>query len=301
MLMKVSFIGLGLMGRPMARNLMNAGHDVTLHNRSQAAVEELVGDGARRAPSVADAAQASNFIMTALPTPAIVKEVYLASDGIVNSAREGTILIDFSTNAPDTAQRCAEAGAKRGLGYLDAPMSGGPAGAQDGTLSIMAGGERQHFADSLELLEVLGQREKIFHCGPVGSGSVVKLANQLLVGVANAACAEAFVMAAKYGVDAEQLYEILNGAMAQSATMTWTIPDSTLKRDFAPRFAVDLITKDLGLITDFGKQQGVRLAMATMADLIHREAQAQGEGSNNLSAVIRPLERLAGIEVGADG
>lgn len=297
--MDVSFIGLGLMGSRMTRNLINAGHRITVHNRSQAAVDELVTEGALRASSTAEAAQASEFVMTALPTPRTVEDVFLGSDGIVENARDGAILIDFSTNGPDTARRCAEAAYARGLGYLDAPMSGGPAGAEAGTLSIMTGGEKAHFEASLGLLEVLGQKEKIFHCGAVGAGSVVKLANQLLVGVANAACAEAFVMAAKYGLDVRQLYDILNGAMAQSAVMTWTIPDSTLKRDFSPRFAVDLITKDLGLITDFGKEQGVRLAMATMADLLHREAQSHGEGENNLSAVIRPLERLAGVEVGS--
>ena len=299
--MNVSFIGLGLMGSRMAGNLINAGHRVTVHNRSQAVVDELVGKGALRASSTGEAAQASEFVMTALPTPQTVEDVFLGANGIVENARDGAVLIDFSTNGPDTARRCAAAAHARGLGYLDAPMSGGPAGAEAGTLSIMTGGEKSHFDASLELLEVLGQREKIFHCGAVGAGSVVKLANQLLVGVANAACAEAFVMAAKYGLDVRQLYDILNGAMAQSAVMTWTIPDSTLERDFSPRFAVDLITKDLGLITDFGKDRGVRLAMATMADLLHREAQAQGEGQNNLSAVIRPLERLAGVEVGSDG
>ncbi len=297
--MNLSFIGLGQMGSRMARNLISAGHRVTVHNRSQAAVEELVGQGALRADSIEEAAGASDFVMTALPIPQTVEDLFLGSPGIVENAADGAVLIDFSTNGPDTARRCADAAYARGLGYLDAPMSGGPAGAEAGTLSIMAGGEKGHFDASLELLEVLGQKGKIFHCGAVGSGSVVKLANQLLVGVANAACAEAFVMAAKYGVDVHQLYNILNGAMGQSAVMTWTIPDSTLNRDFSPRFAVDLITKDLGLITDFGKEQGVRLAMATMADLLHREAQAQGEGQNNLSAVIRPLERLAGVEVSA--
>lgn len=296
--MNVTFIGLGVMGRRMARNLIDAGHTITVHNRSQDVVAQLVGQGALRAASVAEAVSASKFIMTALPTPQSVEDVFLGPTGIIAQAQPGTTLIDFSTNGPDTAKRCAEAASHRGIGYLDAPMSGGPAGAESGTLSIMVGGERDDFNASLELLEVVGAKEKIFHCGPVGSGSVVKLANQLLVGVANAACAEAFVMAAKYGVDVRQLYEILNGAMAQSAVMTWTIPDSTLKRDFSPRFAVDLITKDLGLITELGKGQGVRLLMATMADLLHREAQAQGEGQNNLSAVIKPLERLAGLEVG---
>ena len=174
-------------------------------------------------------------------------------------------------------------------------MSGGPARAIDGSLSIMVGGQQDDFEKAKPLLAIVG--DNIYLCGPVGSGTTVKLANQLLVGVTNAAVAEAFVLAVKSGVDPALVYEILNGAVAQSAVMTWTIPDSTLRRDFTPRFSLDLLTKDLGLITDMGKAKGVRLAVTTIAEIVHREAQVQGEGSNNVSAVIRPLEKLTGIEV----
>ena len=292
--MKLSFIGLGLMGLPMARNLLKAGHELIVHNRSQAGVEELVAAGATRAATVAEAA-AADIIMTALPFPETVDEIYLGDDGLIENAEPGSILIDFSTNGPDTAERCAAAAAERGLGYLDAPMSGGPARAEDGSLSIMLGGAAEHFEKVRPILDVVGAN--IFLCGPVGAGTAVKLANQLIVGVTNAAVAEAFVLATKSGVDPAMVYEILNGAVAQSAVMTWTIPDSTLKRDFEPRFSLDLLTKDLGLITDMGKAQGVRLAVTTMAEVVHREAQAQGEGPNNVSAIIRPLEKLAGVEV----
>lgn len=292
--MKMSFIGLGLMGFPMAQNLLDAGNELIVHNRSQARVNELVAAGASRAATVGEAAGA-DFVLTALPFPETVEQIYLGEDGLIANASPGSILIDFSTNGPETALRCAEAAAARGLGYLDAPMSGGPARAIDGSLSIMVGGDQEHFERARPLLEVLGAN--IYLCGPVGSGTAVKLANQLIVGVTNAAVAEAFVLAAKSGVDPALVYEILNGAVAQSAVMTWTIPDSTLKRDFEPRFSLDLLTKDLGLITDMGKAQGVRLAVTTMAEVVHREAQAQGEGPNNVSALIRPLEKLAGVEV----
>ena len=140
--MNVSFIGLGQMGSRMARNLINAGHSVTVHNRSQAAVDGLVGEGALRATSVDEAVGASEFVMTALPTPQTVEKVFLGTNGIVENAADGAVLIDFSTNGPDTARRCADAAYSRSLGYLDAPMSGGPAGAEAGTLSIMTGGKK---------------------------------------------------------------------------------------------------------------------------------------------------------------
>ncbi len=296
--MKVSFTGLGLMGFPMARNLLAAGHDLIVHNRSQSRIDELVAAGASRAATVAEAAGA-DFIMTALPLPETVEQIYLGENGLIARAAPGGILIDFSTNGIDTALRCAEAAAARGLGYLDAPMSGGPARADDGSLSIMVGGEDGHFEKARPVLDILGAN--IYFCGPVGSGTAVKLANQLIVGVTNAAVAEAFVLATKAGVDPALVYKVLNGAVAQSAVMTWTIPDSTLKRDFAPRFSLDLLTKDLGLITDMGKDRGVRLAVTTMAEVVHREAQAHGEGPNNVSAIIRPLEKLAGVEVKPSG
>ncbi|MDP6348697.1 MAG: NAD(P)-dependent oxidoreductase [Chloroflexota bacterium] len=292
--MRLGFIGLGLMGLPMARNLLKAGHELTVHNRSQAGVEELVAAGATRAATVGEVV-AADFIMTALPVPETVEEIYLGDGGLIANAPPGSILIDFSTNGIDTALRCGAAAAEKGIGYLDAPMSGGPARAEDGSLSIMLGGSEEDFAKARPVLDIVGG--SIFLCGPVGAGTAVKMANQLIVGVTNAAVAEAFVLATKSGVDPALVYEVLNGAVAQSAVMTWTIPDSTLKRDFDPRFSLDLLTKDLGLITDMGKAQGVRLAVTTMAEVVHREAQAQGEGSNNVSAIIRPLEKLAGVEV----
>ena len=194
--MKVSFIGLGLMGFPMARNLLNAGHELIVHNRSQARVDELVAAGASRAATIAESA-AADFILTALPIPETVEQIYLGDKGLIASAAPGSILIDFSTNGTDTAIRCAEAAAARGLGFLDAPMSGGPARANDGTLSIMVGGEEGHFEKARAVLDVLGAN--IYLCGPVGSGTAVKLANQLIVGVTNAAVAEAFVLATKAG------------------------------------------------------------------------------------------------------
>ena len=292
--MKIGFIGLGLMGLPMAQNLLNAGNSLTVYNRSQGGVNELVAAGAARASTIAAASKA-DFIMTALPFPETVEDIYLGADGLIANSTTGTMLIDFSTNGPETIQRCAQAASAKGLRYLDAPMSGGPARAVDGSLSIMVGGQQDDFEKAKPLLEIVG--DNIYLCGPVGSGTTVKLANQLLVGVTNAAVAEAFVLAVKSGVDPALVYEILNGAVAQSAVMTWTIPDSTLKRDFKPRFSLDLLTKDLGLITDMGKAKGVRLAVTTIAEIVHREAQVQGEGSNNVSAVIRPLEKLTGIEV----
>lgn len=292
--MKLGFIGLGLMGLPMARNLLQAGHNLIVCNRSQAGVDELVAAGATRADTVAGVA-AADFIMTALPVPETVAEIYFGDGGLIANARPGSVLIDFSTNGTGTALRCGAAAAEKGLGYLDAPMSGGPARAEDGSLSIMLGGSEADFAKARPVLDIVGG--SIFLCGPVGAGTAVKMANQLIVGVTNAAIAEAFVLATKSGVDPALVYEVLNGAVAQSAVMTWTIPDSTLKRDFDPRFSLDLLTKDLGLITDMGKAQGVRLAVTTMAEVVHREAQAQGEGANNVSAIIRPLEKLAGVEV----
>lgn len=292
--MRVGFIGLGRMGRPMAENLLKAGFELTVHNRSRAVVDELARAGARPATSPRQVAEAADIVLTALPTPATVDEVYLGPDGLIPSARAGQILVDHSTVSPVQSRRLAAAAAERGVSFLDAPMSGGPAGAQSATLTFMVGGERETFERALPVLRALGKN--IHHVGPSGAGSVVKLVNQLLVGIHTIAAAEAMVFGVKAGADPQAIIDVIGSSFGASAMLNRHVP-RMLKRDFDPATSVNLILKDLGLIHDFGKELGVPLLAGTLAEQLFLEARSQGLGDQDMAALVVPLERLTGAQV----
>ncbi len=293
--MKLGYIGMGTMGLPMAANLIAAGHDVTVYNRTAARTEQLVEQGAARAETATDLAAAMDVTMLCLATPAVCEEVLLGTGGVIAAMPEGALLIDFSSNGPDTAERCDGAAATGGVGYLDAPVSGGPGGAEDGTLAIMVGGRKEDFVRARPLLDIMGGA--VHHMGKVGTGSVAKIANQIIVGTSLAVLAEAFVMAAKYGLDMRQLLEVLMASSSGSKAMERNIGGKILSRDFAPDFSVDLLSKDLGLAMDLARQTGVRAATGEMADMLLREAQALGDGSRDIASAVKVLEGLAGTRV----
>ncbi len=291
---KVGFVGLGVMGKPMARNLMKAGFALTVHNRSRGAVEELAAEGARRAFSPAEVARASEFVVTCLPGPADVDLVYLGPDGILSGAQPGSVLIDMSTIDPGTHAKIAAAAAGRGIGYLDAPVSGGPAGAQSATLTIMVGGDAATLERARPVLGAMGQR--IYHMGPVGAGAATKLINNLMAAVNAAGMAEGMVMAVKFGLDPALFAEVVGNSSGASRMFSSLVPE-ILKRNFEPGFAIDLHYKDARLACDLAGLLGVRLLLGSLATQVLQEARGAGLGKKAIDAQIIPLERIAGVEV----
>ena len=291
---KVGFIGLGKMGRPMTQQLLKAGFEVTVHNRSRGVVDELAGEGARPASTPAEVAQAADFVLTCLPSPAAVEDIYLGDNGIAGGGRSGQVWIDHSTVSPKTNERCAEAASARGAAFLDAPVSGGPAGAQGGTLTIMVGGDAATFEKALPLFEAMGKNIK--HCGGQGTGTIVKLVNQLLVGVHTVAAVEGFVMGVKAGADPKVMLELLGTSFGASAMLNRHVP-LMLQRKFDPATPVNLLLKDLGLIHTFAQELGVRLLLTSSSLELFKEARQLGLGDQDMSAMVQPAERIAGVEV----
>lgn len=293
--MRVGFIGLGKMGRPMALKLLQAGFALTVHSRSRPPVDELVQAGAQAATSPREVAQASEVVLTSLPNPTAVEEVYLGPAGLVAGAREGHIFLDTSTVSPATSRKVAQAAQAQGARFLDAPVSGGTAGAQAGTLTVMVGGDKAAFEEAMPVLKAIGQN--IHHVGPVGQGSVVKLVNQLLVGINMAGVVEGMVLGVKAGADPEVVYEVLRTSFGGSAMLSRAVP-LFLKRNFKPGTPVGLLGKDLGLIGELGQELGVRLLLGRLAEQIFGEAKALGLGEEDMAALVIPLEKLAGVQVG---
>ena len=292
--MRVGFIGLGKMGRPMAVNLLKKGFDLTVHNRSRGVVEELLSMGAKAATSPAGAAEASDLVLSCLPSPEAVEQVYLGPDGIIQAARPGQILADHSTVAPATSLKLFSAARERGAGFLDAPISGGVPRAEAATLTIMVGGEAELFDRARPVFDALG--DKVVLVGGPGTGSVVKLTNQLLVGIHTAAAVEALVFGVKAGADPGVLLDIIGSSFGASEMFKRTVP-MVLERKFESATDVRILCKDLSLITGLGKDISVRLLMGALAEQIFAEAKGLGLGNNDIVSLVQPLERIAGIEV----
>jgi 3-hydroxyisobutyrate dehydrogenase len=291
---RVGIIGLGKMGTPMTRNLLKAGFPVTIHNRSSAAVEALVGEGAVDGGSPKGVAEASDVVITSLPNPEQVRNVYFGDNGLVAAARDGQVFVDTSTIDPGLSRELAEAFAARGAGFLDAPVSGGVAGAEAASLTIMIGGEAETFEKATPVLNALGQ--KLHHVGPSGAGTVIKLANQLLVGINMAAAAEALVLGVKAGADPEKMLEVLSTSFGSSRMLERGVP-LIVARNFDGGTPVDLLRKDLGLISDLATELGVPLTTGKQALAVFDQASDASYGPNDMTAIIRPLEDAAGIEV----
>ena len=293
--MRVGFIGLGRMGMPMSRRLVNAGFDVTVHNRSRGKVEEMGRLGARTASTPAEVTEASDMVLTCVSDVHAVESVFLGDDGIVAAARPGQILVDHSTVAPSTSQVIARAAEARGASFLDAPISGGVERATDGTLTIMAGGDHTAFKTALPVFEALGKN--IRHVGATGSGSVVKLINQLLCAIHSLAAAEALLIGAKAGTDPRVILEILATSWGTSFMLSRNGP-VMVDRDFAnARAPLRLYNKDLRLMHDFAKDIGSPTPMGDRALDMIKEAIDKGMGELDVSCLVLPLEERAGAQV----
>jgi len=291
---RVGVIGLGKMGKPMTRNLLKAGFPVTVHNRSAASTQELVGEGAVDGGSPKGVAEAADVVITSLPDPAAVRDVYLGADGLVASAKANQLFIDTSTIDPGLSRELAEKFASREAAFLDAPVSGGVAGAEAGSLTIMAGGSAEAFEKAAPVLQVIG--EKLHLVGASGAGTVVKLANQLLVGINMAAVAEALVLGVKAGADPAKMLEVLSTSFGSSRMLDRGVP-LIMDRNFAGGTPVDLIRKDLGLIDDLANELGVPLSTGNQARSVFDRAHDAAYGADDMTAIVRPIESDAGVEV----
>jgi 3-hydroxyisobutyrate dehydrogenase/2-hydroxy-3-oxopropionate reductase len=293
--MEVGFVGLGMMGRPMVERLLQAGHRVHVFNRSPGPIAVLVPRGAVAAGSAAGVARRAEIVLTALPTPGSVDEVYGEFAGV---ARPGQLYADHSTIRPGQNRRWAAALAIRGADYLDAPVSGGPAGAAAGTLTVMVGGGEAPFERARPIFEAFGSTIRL--CGPTGAGQVVKLVNQLLVGVHTAAIAEAAVFGAALGADPEVVRELVGKSYGGSTMLQRHMP-RFMARDFSPASPISLILKDLGLIHDEAEAVGVPFLLGGLAEQRFIEARARGLGAEDMAALVKLWEEAAGVTVSSPG
>ncbi|MBI2847509.1 MAG: NAD(P)-dependent oxidoreductase [Chloroflexi bacterium] len=292
--MKVGYIGLGKMGRPMAQNILKKGFHLTVHNRSRGVVEELARTGATPATSSAEVAEACDIVLTCLPNTPTVEEVYLGEKGLISAARAGQVLVDHGTIGPSTARKLYEAAKARGASFLDAPVSGGVWRAQDGTLTIMVGGDSDAFEKARPVLEAEGKLVRLV--GPIGSGSVIKLVNNMMQSINMMGVVEGMVLGVKAGVDPQVLYDILTTSTGTSAVFNRATP-LFLKRDFVARGALHQQLKDLNLVTGLADELSVRLLAGNLAKQFFIEAKAAGFGDLDLGGLILPLEKLTGVEV----
>ncbi len=290
---KLGFVGLGLMGNPMSTNLVKAGHDVAVWNRTASRTEELVEAGATAAGSARDVAAQSEIIVTMVSDSTDVEEVVLGKEGIASGLKAGSVVIDMSTISPSVAKRIAARVADAGGEMLDSPVSGGVIGATNGTLSIMVGGPRATFERCLPVLEAMGQR--ITYCGENGMGQVAKLANQVVGMGTIASVCEGLVFAARAGGDPEAVMSALTGGAANS-WMLENLGPKIYDGDFAPGFMVDHAQKDLRLILESAAEMDLPLFLTPLINQLYRSVQQMGFGAEGTQAGVKVMEKLAGVE-----
>jgi 3-hydroxyisobutyrate dehydrogenase-like beta-hydroxyacid dehydrogenase len=292
---KVGFIGVGNMGGPMCCNIIkNTNHEVVVFDLDPAAVKRCTDLGASTGGSVADVAKTCDVVITSLPIPRIVEEVALGPNGITENAKPGTVYIDLSTNAPTTARRLAEGARAKGLGMLEAPVSGGVARATDGTIVIMVGGDAATFESQLPLLKSFSG--EVIHVGDVGFGSVAKLINNMLAFCNSAAAAEALMMGKRAGIDMKKLDAVIRNASGDS-TGYRNMATKALAGNFAATFALDLAHKDLRLAMELADDVGVPGMIAPQVLNLMRMARGMGLGGMDSTSIMRVYETALGTEV----
>lgn len=292
--MRIAFIGLGIMGRPMSKNLLKAGYDLTVYDISKAAVDAVDAAGAKPAQSAAEAVKGCNMIITMLPDSPQVKDVLLGAGGVIRAAQKGALIVDMSSIAPGATRECEAAAKAAGLRLIDAPVSGGEPKAIDGTLSIMAGGAQADFDEAYPVLMKMGSSAVL--CGPAGSGNVTKLCNQIIVGANIAAMAEALTLAVKAGVSPETVYKAIRGGLAGSTVLDAKAP-KVLKRDFKPGFKIDLHIKDLKNAKATAVAIGSPTFFTDEVLKIMQELSARGCGQDDHCGIAKYYEGKAGVEI----
>jgi 2-hydroxy-3-oxopropionate reductase len=291
----VGFIGLGIMGRPMALNLARAGYPLVVHNRTREKAEQFVaGAGGDPADSPREVASRCDIVITMLPDSPDVEQVYLGQDGVIAGARAGQLLIDMSSVAPAVARMVFDAAHEVGADALDAPVSGGDVGARDGTLSIMVGGTDAAFERARPLFDVLGKT--VVHLGEAGAGQTAKACNQILVAVTIEAVSEALVLASKAGVDPERLLDVLSGGLAGNRVME-VRRRNFLEHDFTPGFKLALHHKDLGIALRTARELGVYVPTTAIVDQMLAALEATGDGGLDHSALLKVIEQASAHEI----
>lgn len=291
---KIGFIGLGIMGKPMCKNLLKAGHQLIIYNRSSGAMDELLSAGAAVATSPKDVAERSDIIMTMLPNSPDVREVILGANGVIEGTRPGSLVIDLSSIAPNASREIAESLAQNNVRFLDAPVSGGEPKAIDGTLSIMVGGNSEDFEEVYPLLKAMGST--IVLCGGVGAGNVTKLANQVIVAINIAAVSEALVLATKAGANPETVFQAIRGGLAGSTVLDAKAP-LMLQRKFEPGFRLGLHIKDLNNVLETGHQLGAPLPLTASVLEMMQVLKTYGLAEADHGALVQYYEKLANAEV----
>lgn len=291
---KIGFIGLGIMGKPMSKNLLQAGYELVVNDKNASAVAEVVAAGAVAVASAKEVAEQCDIIITMLPNSPHVKEVVLGANGIIDGAKPGTIVIDNSSIAPLVAREVAVKLAEKGVEMLDAPVSGGEPKAIDGTLSIMVGGKKEVFDKCYPILKAMAG--SVVLTGDVGAGNVTKLANQVIVALNIAAMSEAMVLAAKAGVEPELVYQAIRGGLAGSTVLDAKAP-LVMDRKFNPGFRINLHIKDLQNVLDTSHEVGVPLPLTAAVMEMMQALKVDGKGDNDHGGLIQYYEKLAQIEV----
>jgi 3-hydroxyisobutyrate dehydrogenase len=294
--MQVGFIGVGNIGTPMCRHLIEAGHDVVAFDVNANHLARIVNLGAQAADSPKAVTQACDIVFSSLPGPREVEQVALGDNGIVAAARPGLIYVDLSTNFPDTARRVCAALAENGVTMIDAPVSGGVAGAERGSLAVMVGGDAKAFATCKPLLEHFAAN--VFHVGDIGSGCVAKLVNNMVAFINTVAAGEGMVLGAKAGVDPQKLHDIIQASSGASWAMQ-QFPNKVFAGDFTPGFTIDLAHKDLRLALEMGDTLSVPLVLCSVCVNIMRQLRSNGRGGDDLSSLVRVLEESIDFQVRA--
>jgi len=292
----IGFIGLGIMGRPMSKNLLRSGYALIVYNRSHAAVRDLVAAGAEAAGSPREVAERADVVITMLPNSPHVQQVLFGTDGVIEGARPGSLVIDMSSIDPLVARDISAALLRRDVHFIDAPVSGGEPKAVEGTLSIMVGGgDEADVAAAEPILRCMGA--SVVHCGDVGAGNFTKLANQVIVAINIAALSEALILARKAGLDPQRVVDAIRGGLAGSAVLEAKVP-MALNRDIRPGFRIDLHIKDLANALAAGHEVGAPLPLTAQVKEIMQGLRVDGLGEADHGAVVRYYEKLARVEVG---
>ena len=292
----VGFIGLGIMGKPMAKNLIEAGHELVVYNRTPKKAEELAGAGAVVAASPREVAEQSDVVVTMLPDAPQVEEVLVGEEGVLEGIKEGALIVDMSTISPVITEELAARAKEKGASMLDAPVSGGDVGAIEGTLSIMVGGSDGDFQRARPLFEAMGKT--VTHVGGSGAGQVVKAANQIVVALTIEAVSEALVLGSKAGVAPGKILDVLGGGLAGNKVME-VKREKMLTHSFDPGFRIELHHKDLGIALAAGREYGVPLPVTALVDQMLQDLRMRGRGDRDHSALLTLIEDSSGHEIGS--
>ncbi len=292
--MKLGFIGLGIMGKPMSKNLLKAGYELTVYDMNTAAVDEVVAAGAKKATSCKEVAENSDVIITMVPNSPQVKEVVLGKGGIVEGMKAGTIIVDMSSINPIASREICEEVEKNGGFMIDAPVSGGEPKAIDGTLSVMCGGREEIFDKVKDILAVMSSSVTL--CGSIGAGNTTKLANQIVVAVNIAAVSEALMLGKKAGVDPEIIYKAIRGGLAGSTVMDAKAP-MMIEGNFKPGFRINLHIKDLNNVIDTAHNVGAPLPLSSSVMEMMQWLRKEGKDALDHSAIAKYYEHIAGEEL----